>query len=61
MNGLRATIYREVFIELATLAPDTGIVKDVRFDDNGKNITAAEICAGIDMSLHVMAITYMVD
>ena len=61
LKGVRATTHHEVFNELAALAPNTEIVKDVRFVDNGKVITAVEICAGIDMSLHVMGMTYMVD
>ena len=37
------------------LAPETQIIKDLRFVDNGKIITSAGVTAGIDMCLYMVA------
>ena len=58
LDGLKATTHHEVFEELAALAPNTEIVRDVRFVDNGAVITSGGISAGIDMSLHVVEVLY---
>src|SRR5512133_1177359 len=58
LDGLRATTHQSAFELLGELAPRTEIVRDVRFVDNGKVITAAGISAGIDMSLHVIEMLY---
>ncbi|PLX89354.1 MAG: AraC family transcriptional regulator [Desulfuromonas sp.] len=58
LNGLKATTHHEVFSELQELAPDTEIIKDERFVDNGQIITSGGISAGIDMSLHVIELLY---
>jgi transcriptional regulator GlxA family with amidase domain len=55
LHNLRATTHRENFAELAALAPNTDVVEDVRFTDNGQVLTAAGISAGIDLSLHLVA------
>lgn len=55
LNNLRATTHHENFAELAELAPNTDIVEDARFIDNGQVLTAAGIAAGIDLSLHLVA------
>ena len=54
LKGLKATTHHQVFDTLESLAPETVIVKDQRFVDNGKIITSAGISAGIDMSLYVI-------
>jgi transcriptional regulator GlxA family with amidase domain len=54
LEGLRATTHHQVFDELASLAPNTHIVSDQRYVDNGSVITSAGISAGIDMSLYVV-------
>lgn len=54
LEGARATTHHEVYEELAALAPNTEVVRDARFVDNGKIITSGGISAGIDMSLHVI-------
>jgi transcriptional regulator GlxA family with amidase domain len=58
LEGARATTHHEVFEELAALAPNTEIVRNKRFVDNGKIITSAGISAGIDMSLYVIELVY---
>ena len=54
LNGLRATTHHRALKLLAELAPDTEVVADARFLDNGKVLTSAGISAGIDMSLYVV-------
>jgi len=58
LEGLRATTHHQAFEELAAFAPNTEIVKDERFVDNGKIITSGGISAGIDMSLYVIELIY---
>lgn len=58
LSGLKATTHHEVFNELAMLAPDTEIVMDERFVDNGNILTSGGISAGIDMSLYVIGLIY---
>lgn len=58
LEGARATTHHEVFEELAALAPDTEIVRNERFVDNGQVVTSGGISAGIDMSLYVIELIY---
>jgi transcriptional regulator GlxA family with amidase domain len=58
LDGLKSTTHHSAFEFLREIAPETEIVRDVRFVDNGKVITAAGISAGIDMSLYVIEILY---
>lgn len=55
LHNLRATTHYENFADLAALAPNTEVVKDVRFTDNGQVLTAAGISAGIDLPLHIVS------
>jgi len=54
LDGIRSTTHHSAFEILAELAPNTEVVRNERFVDNGKVITSAGISAGIDMSLHVV-------
>jgi transcriptional regulator GlxA family with amidase domain len=54
LDGLRATTHHECFALLRELAPNTDVVENERFIDNGKILTAAGISAGIDCALHVV-------
>lgn len=54
LEHLKATTHHEVFETLAALAPNTEIVREQRFVDNGKVVTSAGISAGIDMSLYIV-------
>lgn len=54
LDGLKATTHHECLDLLRELAPNTTIMADLRFVDNGRIITAAGISAGIDCSLHVV-------
>jgi transcriptional regulator GlxA family with amidase domain len=55
LEGLSATTHRGAIEVLRHTAPNTKIVTDRRFVDNGRIILSAGISAGIDMSLHVVA------
>ncbi|HEY8994738.1 MAG TPA: DJ-1/PfpI family protein [Lacunisphaera sp.] len=55
LHNLRATTHHERLAELAALAPNTDVVADARFIDNGQVLTAAGIAAGLDLSLHIVA------
>lgn len=54
LEGLSATTHHGAFDLLRKAAPNTKIVKDQRFVDNGKIILSAGISAGIDMSFYVV-------
>ncbi len=54
LNNLKATTHHQVFAELKKHAPNTEIIKNERFVDNGKVVTSAGITAGIDMSLYLV-------
>ncbi|WP_293157936.1 MULTISPECIES: DJ-1/PfpI family protein [unclassified Microcoleus] len=54
LEGLAATTHHGAFDLLRELAPNTTIIENQRFVDNGKIITSGGIAAGIDMSLHVV-------
>ncbi len=58
LDGLKATTHYQVFDTLAELAPNTEIVKKIRFIDNGKILTSAGVTAGIEMSFHVVETLY---
>jgi len=58
LNGIKSTTHNSAFETLAEIAPDTEIVRDVRFIDTGKVITSAGISAGIDMSLYVIEMLF---
>lgn len=58
LNGLYATTHHSIFAELEALAPDTTVVRDRRFTDNGTIVTSAGVAAGIDMCLHMIGRLY---
>jgi transcriptional regulator GlxA family with amidase domain len=55
LDGLAATTHHGALDLLRQIAPQTTVISDQRFVDNGKIIVSAGISAGIDMSLHVVA------
>jgi transcriptional regulator GlxA family with amidase domain len=55
LDGLSATTHWRAMDELRQAAPQTTILPEERFVDNGRIITSAGISAGIDMSLYVVA------
>jgi transcriptional regulator GlxA family with amidase domain len=54
LRGLQATSHHRVLDKLADLSPETEVLRDVRFTDNGRILTSAGISAGIDMSLYLL-------
>lgn len=54
LDGLSATTHHGAFDELAQAAPNTKVIRDQKYVDNGDVITSAGISAGIEMSLHVV-------
>ncbi len=55
LDGGRATTHHGSLDALASMAPKTEVLRDRRWVDNGKVITAAGVSAGIDASLHAVA------
>lgn len=58
LNGCSATTHHQVLDELTALAPETRVVRNRRFVDNGKIVTSAGVAAGIDMSLYMVGKFY---
>lgn len=54
LDGLSATTFYKMIGALKEAAPKTQVVRDRRFVDNGKIVTAAGLSAGMDGSLHVV-------
>jgi len=54
LENLKATTHHQAIETLKEIAPNTEIVKDQRFVDNGNIVTAAGVSAGIDMSLYIV-------
>ena len=54
LDGLRVTTHHQVFDLLREVAPQSQVVEDERFIDNGHVITSGGISAGIDMCLYVV-------
>ena len=55
LENISATTHHAAFDELAAVAPNTTIVKNTKYVDNGKVVTAGGISAGIEMALHIVA------
>ncbi|MCB0688731.1 MAG: DJ-1/PfpI family protein [Saprospiraceae bacterium] len=54
LDGLKATTWHGAIDQLRESAPQTEVLENVRWVDNGKVITTAGISAGIDGALHVV-------
>ncbi|MCJ8210353.1 DJ-1/PfpI family protein [Mucilaginibacter sp. RS28] len=55
LDGLTATTFHMSIGSLRKACPNTKVLSDVRFVDNGKIMTTAGISAGIDGALHLVA------
>lgn len=55
LDGLKATTHWGSITRLREQAPNTTVLENVRYVDNGKVVTSSGVSAGIDMSLHVVA------
>lgn len=61
LNGLSATTFHGLIEELKQEAPQTKVVRDKRYVDNGKIITTAGLSSGIDGSLYLISKIYGMD
>ncbi len=55
LDGLRVTTHWEDIPDLRTLLPNSTVVEEARWVDEGRIVTSAGISAGIDMALHLVA------
>jgi putative intracellular protease/amidase len=55
LEGLEATTLRHRLPGLARNYPKVKVIRDVRWSDNGKVITAAGLSSGMDAALHLVA------
>ena len=55
LEGLRATTHWGAMELLREVAPNTIVLPDTRFVDNGRILLSAGISAGIDLSFHIVA------
>lgn len=55
LDGLNSTTHHGAYELLESVAPQTSVIRGVRFVDNGKVVTSAGVQAGMDMALHVVA------
>lgn len=55
LGGKRATTHWEDVTDLRRLLPDTRVLEETRWVDEGTVVTSAGISAGLDMSLHIVA------
>ena len=55
LDGLKATTHYRALESLREIAPNTEVLDNVRYVDNGKVILSAGVSAGIDMSFYVVA------
>jgi transcriptional regulator GlxA family with amidase domain len=54
LEGLNAATHHHSFTEFEMAFPNTTLVKDDKYVDNGKIITAAGVSSGINMALYVV-------
>lgn len=58
LDGLEVTTHQSAIDELRELLPESIVVENKRFTDNGKIITAAGVSSGIDASLYLIRLMY---
>ncbi|MBB5207107.1 DJ-1/PfpI family protein [Chiayiivirga flava] len=56
LDGGRATTFHQALASLARNYPEVEVVRDVRWVDSGRIVTAAGLSSGIDAALHVVAL-----
>jgi transcriptional regulator GlxA family with amidase domain/DNA-directed RNA polymerase subunit RPC12/RpoP len=54
LDGLTATTFHSRIVELQAALPNTKVLANTRFVDNGRVITTAGVSAGIDGALHLI-------
>ncbi|WP_190285647.1 DJ-1/PfpI family protein [Montanilutibacter psychrotolerans] len=55
LDGQQATTFTPRIDELARQFPAVNVIRDVRWADNGRIVTAAGLSSGLDAALHVVA------
>ena len=55
LNGLKATTHWKAGDAMQAAAPNTELLMDQRWVDNGRIVLSAGVSAGIDMSLYIVA------
>jgi transcriptional regulator GlxA family with amidase domain len=55
LEGLKATTHYRAIDQLRAIAPNTEVVENARYVDNGSVILSAGVSAGIDMSFYVVS------
>jgi transcriptional regulator GlxA family with amidase domain len=55
LKGKRATTHWEDVADLRAYLPDTEVVENKRWIDEGASVSSAGISAGLDMSFHIVA------
>jgi len=55
LNGLNVTTFHGFISGLQAMLPDSKVLENTRFVDNGKIITTAGVSAGIDGALHAIS------
>ena len=55
LNGLSATTHHAAVEQMQKIAPETNLLPEQRWVDNGRIILSAGVSAGIDMSLYVIS------
>ncbi len=55
LDGLKATTHYRAIDHLRKIAPNTEVIENVRYVDNGSVILSAGVSAGIDMSFYVVS------
>ena len=58
LHGLSATTHHGAIDKMREIAPDTTLLPEERWVDNGRIILSAGVSAGIDMSLYVISKLY---
>jgi transcriptional regulator GlxA family with amidase domain len=58
LKGLSATTHFKAVEQMREVAPDTTLLPEERWVDNGRIILSAGVSAGIDMSLYVLSKLY---
>lgn len=54
LDGLTVTTFHRALDQLQAMAPQARVVRDRRFADNGRIVTAAGLTSGMDGALHVV-------
>jgi transcriptional regulator GlxA family with amidase domain len=55
LEGLKATTHYRAIDHLRAIAPNTEVIENVRYVDNGSVVLSAGVSAGIDMSFYVVS------